>query len=124
MPFIQLIVSSIIPNWPLLERRSRAKIESVVIAHVKSAIALAPFHVRLGVTVLSFFVGVLLLFVSVGAGDQLAAQSRAECLYTLLQRLPGPMASVIRLYRSIALLAFYEHPEVAKLLMITEKHER
>ncbi len=117
MAFEALIVDTLLPEWPLLDRETRAAVHSATTAHVAGALRLAPLHVRLGVSALSFAVGAAVLALSIGAGRGALRRLRAERLYALLQRLPGPFAAVVRLYRSVALLAFYEHPAVAPLLM-------
>ena len=110
------------PDWPLLTEDCRAAALNAVTAHAARAITLAPFHVRFGVAVLSIPIGLALSLMSIGAGGPLVRSVRAARLYALLHYLPGPLSSVIRLYRSVALLAFYEHPTVAALLLPNHIH--
>ncbi len=116
MAFEALIVDTLLPEWPLLDGETRAAVHLSTTAHVVKALRLAPLHVRLGVGVLSAAIGAAVLVASLGAGRGALRRLRAARLYALLQRLPGPFSAAVRLYRSVALLAFYEHPAVAPLL--------
>lgn len=123
MAFDAIIVETMLPSWPLLDRQTREAVAKATTAHVKRAIAAAPLHVNLAVGVLSFAIGLLLLVVCFGAGRGAVRQLKAERLYSFLQRLPGPTAAAVRLYRSMSLLAFYEHPAVAPLLLTVNSRE-
>ena len=117
MAFVSLIVDTMLPEWPLLDMHSRSVVHNSTTAHVARALRLAPFHIRLGVGALSLVIGFALLLLSLGPGRGAAWRSRADIFFALLQKLPGPFAAAVRLYRSVTLLAFYEHPMVATLLM-------
>lgn len=117
MAFDRLIVETLLPTWPLLDHETWSSVASEATGSVGRAIAIAPYHVRVGVGVLSAAIGVLVTVISIGAGGPLVRAARAERLYGVLQRLPGPAGSCVRLYRSMSLLAFYEHPAVAGQLM-------
>jgi hypothetical protein len=105
-----------LPDWPLLDRTERAEVTARSVARVGRAIGLAPLHVRAGVAVVSVALGLCLVALGIGAGGPRVLAYRAGRFYGLLQKLPGPAASVVRLYRSMTLLAFYEMPQVAKSL--------
>ena len=116
MPFDTIIVETLLPNWPVLDGATRAEAARKTVLYVSGAIALAPFHIRFGVALVSVALGLSLGLLNVGAGTPMVRAQRAAHLYDLLQKLPGPVASVVRLYRSMTLLAYYEQPAVAALL--------
>ncbi|WP_244563709.1 hypothetical protein [Ensifer aridi] len=113
----RVIVATMIPLWPLLDVDEKATVLAEVARSVTRAIATAPFHIRLAVESVSIVISLCIALISAGAGGPLGRALRAESFYRLLQRLPGPAGSVIRLYRSMALLAFYEQPPVAAKLL-------
>ncbi len=116
MAFDGLIVETMLPRWPVLDSAVRRCVHAEVARSVKRSIGCAPAHVRIGVAVLSFGLGSLLLVTSIGAGGPAVRAARAERLYGLIQKLPGPAGAAVRLYRSMSVLAFYEHASVAPLL--------
>ncbi|MER8576342.1 hypothetical protein NKG99_31140 [Mesorhizobium sp. M1409] len=119
MVFDRVIVATLIPAWPLLDGEEKKAIVTEVVPSVTRAIAGAPFHIRLAVRSVSIFLSLCLFLISAGAGGPLASALRADRFYNLLQRSPGPIRSVVRLYRSMTLLAFYEQmPVAARLLYV------
>jgi len=113
----RVIVATMMPLWPLLDVDEKATVLAEVARSVTRAIATAPFHIRLAVESVSIVISLCIALISAGAGGPLGRALRAESFYRLLQRLPGPAGAVIRLYRSMALLAFYEQPPVAAKLL-------
>lgn len=119
MVFDRALVETLMPTWPLLDEDEKPAVVSEVVASVSRAIADAPLHIRFAVRSVSMFLGPCIFIISAGAGGALASALRAERFYTVLQRSPGPIMSVMRLYRSMTLLAFYEQtPVAAKLLSL------
>ncbi|TYL92459.1 hypothetical protein FXB40_25110 [Bradyrhizobium rifense] len=114
-----MLVPTLIPPWPLLDGEEKPAVVTEVVASVTRAIAGAPFHIHLAARSVSIFLSLCTWLISAGAGGPLASALRADTFYTLLQRSPGPIASVVRLYRSMTLLAFYDQtPVAAKLLSL------
>ncbi|MDE5457544.1 hypothetical protein GWE18_32930 [Bradyrhizobium sp. CSA112] len=114
-----MLLATLMPTWPLLDGEEKPAVVTEVVASVSRAIADAPFHIRLAVRSVSVFLSLCIFLISAGAGGPLASALRADRFYTLLQRSPGPITSVMRLYRSMTLLAFYEQtPVAAKLLSV------
>ncbi|WP_461196142.1 hypothetical protein, partial [Bradyrhizobium sp. UFLA06-06] len=119
MVFDRVIVATLMPAWPLLDGEEKPAVLTQVVPSVTRAIAGAPFHIRLAVRSVSIFLSLCIFLISAGAGGPLISALRADRFYTLLQRSPGPISSVVRLYRSMTLLAFYEQaPVAAKLLSV------
>lgn len=113
----RVLVATLIPAWPLLDEGEKTAIVTEVAASVTRAIAGAPLHIRLAVRSVSIFLGLYIFLISVGTGGPLASAFRADRFFTLLQRSPGPITSIVRLYRSMTLLAFYEQTYVAAKLL-------
>lgn len=117
MAFNRVIVATLTPSWPLLDVEEKLAVASEVVHSVTRAIATAPFHIRLAVETVAIIISLCIVLISAGAGGPLARALRVDRFYRLLQRLPGPTGSALRLYRSMTLLAFYEQtPVAAKLL--------
>lgn len=125
MVFDRVIVVTLMPAWPLLDGDEKSAVIGEVVPSVTRAIAGAAFHIRLAVQSASIFLSICILLISAGAGGPFASALRADKFYNLLQRSPGPFTSVVRLYRSMTLLAFYEHTHVAaKLLSVRPEPAR
>ncbi|CCM80198.1 MULTISPECIES: hypothetical protein [Rhizobium] len=124
MAFDRMLVETMTPIWPLLDGEEKPMVITQVASSVTRAIAIAPFHIRLPVKSASLFLSFCIVFISVGAGGPLARNRRAERFYHLLQRFPGPVGSVVLLYRSMTLLAFYEQTPVAEKLLRTQALNR
>ncbi|ULJ74230.1 hypothetical protein [Rhizobium gallicum] len=124
MAFDRVIVATLIPVWPLLDAEEKPAVVNGVAQRVTWAIAHAPFHIRVAVGSVSFIIGLCMLLISAGAGAPLARKLRADRFYRLLQGLPGPVSSVLRLYRSMTLLAFYEQTPVAAKLLFTRTTQK
>ncbi|MVT78791.1 hypothetical protein GPL20_38150 [Bradyrhizobium cajani] len=119
-----MIVAILIPAWPLLDSEEKQVALTEVTSSVTRAIAGAPFHLCLAIRSVSIFVSLCIFFLSAGAGGPLASARRAEGFCNILNRLPAPISSVMRLYRSTALVAFYEQAlVVAKLLAPDRKRK-
>ncbi|MBB4200766.1 hypothetical protein GGD83_004595 [Rhodoblastus sphagnicola] len=113
-----IIIETMVPDWPLLDLRARDAAHARIANDVVTAISLAPLHVKIGVSVLSILLGAMVRCLALTAGGSLGRRNeRANRLYGLIQRLPGPMAAVVRLYRSMTLLSYYEQPEIAQALL-------
>lgn len=117
MVFDRVLVATLMPTWPLLDWEEKPVVVAEVVASVTSAIADAPFHIRLAARSVSIFLSLCIFLISAGAGGPLGSALRIQKFYTLLQRSPGPVTSVVRLYRSMTLLAFYEQAAVAEKLL-------
>lgn len=119
MVFDRVLVATLMPAWLLLDGDEKPAVVTEVVASVTQAIGDAPFHIRLTARSASIFLSLCVFLISAGAGGPLASSLRADRFYTLLQRSPGPITSIMRLYRSMTLLAFYERtPVAAKLLSV------
>ena len=118
------LCESLLPDWPMLELQQRGTVLADTSDFVKAEIAGAPFHIRLGVSVLAavFFFGAVVLGLGRGFSRRGPAWRRSY-LQTWLKL--GPQAQAfVRLLRSLTLLAYLEHPLVLEVLGIELGGER
>jgi hypothetical protein len=118
------IVACLAPYGPPLPAGARAGVIDAVGAFVARQLSLAPFHVRVGTLVLGAALRVWLALLAPGAAGAFGAPLRAARAVALFERLPGPARSVVRLYRSMTVLAYYEHPAVVAVLDFLDAGER
>lgn len=104
---------SLLPPWPALPAVSRREIEAEVIGYVDRQVSRMPLFLRLP------YLGVLVIF-SWGAAfrygrpfAQLAARQRQAWVNLWAQSPVVPMRDFVRLVRSCALLAWFDHPTVS-----------
>ena len=113
---VRPLVACLAPYGPALPAGARNEVIDSVGAFVTRQINLAPFHVRGGALVLGIALRLWISFLAPGAAGSFGAPLRAARAVTLFERLPGPARSAVRLYRSMTVLAYYEHPAVASAL--------
>ena len=109
----RMIIEPLLPQWPELEPTVRKTIAHHAMMFVHKSIALAPAHMRVAVIVVSVVLYAWIFLYAVVFGRSAARQRKAISLF---QRLPGPAPAVVRLYQSLTVLAFYEHPLVRQAM--------
>jgi hypothetical protein len=110
----RILVGTLLPDHPALLASARAAVLDAAAAFVGGQIGRAPAHVRLGVRVLGL---ALLTWLALhGVLRAPAPYRQAAPALARFQALGAPFAGVLRVYRSMALLAFYEHPLVEAAL--------
>lgn len=110
---VSFIVPRLLPEEPALADADRVAAAAAAVGFVKRALGLAPLHVRFGVAILSF---PLALWIGVFGVN-------AKSLRTF-QSLSAPTAAVLRAYRSLGAVAFFEHPAVAAAIGVDETPEQ
>jgi hypothetical protein len=113
---VRPLVSCLAPYGPPLPSGIRTEVINSIAGFVIRQINLAPFHVRVGALVLGAGLRLWLALLAPGAAGSFGAPVRAAHAVMLFERLPGPTRSTVRLYRSMTVLAYYEHPAVASAL--------
>lgn len=111
-----LLIRGLLPTQPLLAPDVGTEVAVLVADHVRRSLAAAPAHLRIGLRVLTAGLAAwLFLFVAARSPwlGRRAASDRALLLFEAVPRL-GP--NLMRLYRSLTLLAFYDHPRVAQAM--------
>lgn len=113
---IRPIVACLAPHGPPLPARSRAGVIDAAAAFVARQIGLAPLHIRLGALLLALVLRLWLKMLTPGVSDDCDVPLQAARAVALFERLPGPARSAVRLYRSMTVLAYYEHPALVAAL--------
>jgi hypothetical protein len=108
------IVRCVVPDGPVLPPEARRAATLEAAAFVGRALAAAPFHIRVGERIFRVALWAWLLPVawraSVGRGPSALVERAVERFASLA----GPAASIVRLYRSLAALAFLESDGVVE----------
>jgi hypothetical protein len=121
---IRPIIACLAPYGPPLPAGARAGVIDAAGAFVACQIGLAPLPVRVGALALGAVLRLWLALLAPGATGAFGAPMRAARAVALFERLPGPARSVVRLYRSMTVLAYYEHPAVAAALDLPDPAAR
>ena len=116
------LVTCLLPDQPALAPSSRQQVVDTAAGFVSNQVRNAPFHVRFGAWILGTCLYVWLT--AVGAMSSGAPYRRAELAIARFQRIAPVFAAIVRLYRSMALLAYYEHPIVAAALGFEDAEKR
>ncbi len=123
LPF-EALCESFLPDWPRLEPPQRQAALADTAAFVKAEIAIAPSHIRFGVGLLTaaFFLGALVVGRGRGFGRRGPAWRRSYLRRWLKL---GPQAqALVRLVRSLTLLAYLEHALVLEVLGVEPGRKR
>jgi hypothetical protein len=112
----KIIVKTMVPGWPLVNLEDRSVVINDVTCNVRSSLAQAPIHIKVAVNVLSLPLVVVIAFTTFFSPSEQSLIYNADKFYFCLRYIPGPLFSVVRLYRSLTVLAFYEHPLIQPLL--------
>lgn len=113
MKIYRLIVAALLPPAPALPPEG----ETEIAGFVKKMIALSPWHLRMGVRAAET---ALLFWLVVNAKGFVIGRPDRASMHAALRRFEklGPVCgTLMRLYRSLALLAWEEQPEIAKALL-------
>lgn len=104
-----------IPRYPLLEIDDYIVVSQDVELFVNHQLARAPFHYRIATTVLGVvFLGLystLSFFIKVSRQD-----GQALRVIEIISSLAQSLSSFARLYRSLTVLAFYDHGIVRRIM--------
>jgi hypothetical protein len=111
---LRTIVRCVVPDGPVLPPSVRRAATLGAIAFVTQALAAAPFHIRVGERVLRVALWAWLLPVAWRAPIGRGPDPRVERAVGRFASLAGPAASIVRLYRSLAALAFLESEGVVE----------
>lgn len=113
---VRPLVNCLAPYGPALPYGIRDAVLDCVTTFVVRQLSLAPPHVRLGALGLGLPLRVWLALVAPGAAGSFGAPLRAASAVALFELLPGPTQVIVRFYRSLIVLAYYEHAAVASAL--------
>jgi hypothetical protein len=121
---LRTIVRCLLPREPSLDSDTRRAATDQAIEFVSAAIAGAPFHIRLGERVLRILIWLWLLPAARAESVETGAGPGVERSVEAFARLAPPFASIVRLYRSLALLAFLESDAVVQRLGYISARDR
>ena len=118
------LIEALMPEWPALDMSSHRRIHHDVVEFVKTEIVLAPLHVRLGVGVLMgvFFAAAFVL--GFGRGFARRPLHWRQGFLEACSRITPQSRAMIRLFRSLTLLAYFEHPLVLHALCVEDGPDR
>ncbi|MDG7000077.1 MAG: hypothetical protein JRN15_13300 [Nitrososphaerota archaeon] len=102
------------PSYPTLSDEEARGVLADLETYVRTAIANAPFHFRLGAQVLG---GLLRTWLKI------ATMPVDQSLRTFESVAP-PLGAIVRLYRSLVVLRFYDHPLVESKLGVEISEDR
>jgi hypothetical protein len=111
------IVRCVLPERPIVPDEVRQRATEEAVAFVAAALRSAPWHIRSGERVFRIALWLWLLPAAIRGP---AATERALALFGVLSF----SASIVRLYRSLALLAFLESDDVVRALGHVPMRER
>ena len=113
---VHSLVEGCIPHWPYLYTRQRQEVRASVHEFVAKELSLAPLHIRLMISILG--AGFVMLMCLYGRRIRLNRLNNEKLreLINAVARLNTYFASLDRLYRSLVVLAYYEHPSVLKII--------
>jgi hypothetical protein len=111
MIVLRMIVLPMLPEWPPLNAAAQGIVAGEIAGFVRRNLARAPAHVRAGVLVVS--IGLVFWQLLRAPLAAMGSPARRRALVSC-QRIQGQVSvsAVVRLYRSLTVLAFYEHPLV------------
>jgi hypothetical protein len=113
---LRTIVRCLLPRDPALDIDSRRVATDEAVEFVSAAIAGAPFHIRFGERILRTVLWLWILPAVRAESVEMGAGPGVERSVEAFTRLAPPLASIVRLYRSLALLAFLESDAVVHRL--------
>jgi hypothetical protein len=116
------LVACLMPDYPPLLPSARARVLEDVARFVASQVGRAPWLVRLAVRPLGTALFLWLALAGVLASP--IPYRRAEAPIHRFASLAPALAAVVRLYRSMTLLAFYEHAAIAGALGLEDPEDR
>ncbi len=110
------ITLTLLPPWPSLPGTARYLVEADVVSYVHEQVRRMPTYLRLPfrIAVLAFALGAQIRHVE--AFPRLAAKQRQAWVETWALSRIGALRDFIRMIRSCALLAYFDHPTVSEAL--------
>ena len=118
------IVRCVLPDWPLLPEDVRRNAALEAITFVDQALRAAPAHIRIVERCFRIALWLWLLPVAHGAPIIRGPDSRVERAVSRFASMAAPLATIVRLYRSLAMLTFLESDGVADSLGHATAHQR
>lgn len=118
------LIEALLPDWPKLAPEARAAATEAAIAFVEREMALAPVHVRIGLKALGAAFAVFARIAALGRGFKPLSRGKRETILRNWSRLGFPFAAYVRVMRSLAVLAFAEHPATLAAMGLESAEEK
>lgn len=118
------IVRCVLPEQSLLPEDVRRIAALEAITFVDQALRAAPAHIRIVERCFRVALWLWLLPVANGAPIIRGPDSRVERAVSRFASVAAPLAAIVRLYRSLAMLAFLESDGVAESMGHATAHQR
>ena len=118
------LIETLLPDWPKLAPEARAAAAKAALAFVERELALAPAHVRIGLKALGAAFAAFARIAALGRGFKPLASAKREAILRNWSRLGFPFAAYVRVMRSLAILAFAEHPATLEAMGLESAEEK
>jgi len=103
------------PDYPFLIEEQSKEVMLDTNDFIVKQLSSTPFHVRLGLTFIGFIFLFLILALKLIQGYKKEKHSDSSIILSVIS-LNKYISSFARVYRSLFVLAFYEHPKVRKMI--------
>lgn len=113
---VRPLVTYLAPYGPALPYGMRNVVLESVAMFVVRQISMAPLHVRVGAFAFGILLRLWLAALAPSAERSFGAPLRVARALELFEHLPGPSRAIVRFYRSMTMLGYYEHAAVMNAL--------
>ena len=103
------------PDYPSLDEEQSKEVTLDTNNFIKEQLSSTPFHVRLGLTFIGFIFLCLILAIKSVQSFKKEKHSDGSIILSVIP-LNKYLSSFARVYRTLTVLAFYEHPKVIKII--------
>mgnify|MGYP001003715863 CR=1 FL=1 len=103
------------PDYPSLIEEQSKEVMLDTNDFIIEQLSSTPFHIRLGLTFIGFIFLFLILAIKSVQGYKKEKQSDSSIILSVIS-LNKYISSFARVYRSLFVLGFYEHPKVKKII--------
>ena len=103
------------PDYPSLDEEQSKEVKLDTNNFIKEQLSSTPFHVRLGLTFIGFIFLCLILAIKSAQSYKKEKHPDGSIILSVIP-LNKYLSSFARVYRTLVVLAFYEHPKVIKII--------
>ena len=103
------------PDYPSLDEEQSKEVTLDTNDFIKEQLSSTPFHVRLGLTFIGFIFLCLILAIKSVRSYKKEKHPDSSIILSVIP-LNKYLSSFARVYRTLVVLAFYEHPKVIKII--------
>ena len=103
------------PDYPSLDKELIQEVTIDTNNFIKEQLSSTPFHIRLGLTLIGFLFLCLILAIKSAQSFKKEKSPDGSIILNVIS-LNKFLSSFARVYRSLTVLAFYEHPKVIQII--------